>query len=184
PWHPESSALLDRRPAIPISPPSTTVVGTDQPHEEAPVIELRGLRKVFGETVALEEIDLTVPAGEIHGIVGRSAAANPPLIPCLTAPEPPTAGTVSTDGAALTNRSAAGLREARRSIGMVFQHVNLLDSRTAVKNVAHPLQIAGVPKAERLAKARELLEIVGLGDRVDNYPAQLSGGQKQRVGIE
>ena len=66
---------------------------------------------------------------------------------------------------------------------MVFQHVNLLDSRTALHNVAHPLQIAGVSKAERLAKARELLEIVGLGDRVDNYPAQLSGGQKQRVGI-
>src|SRR5699024_12447150 len=75
------------------------------------------------------------------------------------------------------------LRRARRSIGMVFQHVNLLDSPTAVKKVAHPRQIAGVPKAERPAKARELLEIFGLGDRVDNYPAHLSGGQKQRVGI-
>ena len=147
------------------------------------MIELRGLRKVFGDTVALEEIDLSVPAGEIHGIVGRSGAGKSTLIRCLTGLERPTSGTVAIDGADLTDQSGSGLREARRSIGMVFQHVNLLDSRTALKNVAHPLQIAGVSKAERLAKARELLEIVGLGDRVDNYPAQLSGGQKQRVGI-
>ncbi|MCS4593324.1 ATP-binding cassette domain-containing protein [Brevibacterium sediminis] len=147
------------------------------------MIELRALRKVFGETVALEEIDLSVPAGEIHGIVGRSGAGKSTLIRCLTGLESPTSGTVSINGVDLTNQSGAGLREARRSIGMVFQHVNLLDSSTALKNVAHPLKIAGVPKAERLAKARELLEFVGLGDRVDNYPAQLSGGQKQRVGI-
>lgn len=147
------------------------------------MIELRGLRKVFGDTVALEEIDLSVPAGEIHGIVGRSGAGKSTLIRCLTGLDSPTSGTVSIDGADLTDRSGSGMREARRSIGMVFQHVNLLDSRTAVHNVAHPLQIAGVSKAERLAKARELLEIVGLGDRADNYPAQLSGGQKQRVGI-
>ena len=147
------------------------------------MIELRALRKVFGETVALEEIDLSVPAGEIHGIVGRSGAGKSTLIRCLTGLESPTSGTVSIDGVDLTNQSGSGLREARRSIGMVFQHVNLLDSSTALKNVAHPLKIAGVPKAERLAKARELLEFVGLGDRVDNYPSQLSGGQKQRVGI-
>ncbi|SDS80453.1 D-methionine transport system ATP-binding protein [Brevibacterium sandarakinum] len=147
------------------------------------MIELRGLRKVFGDTVALEEIDLSVPAGEIHGIVGRSGAGKSTLIRCLTGLDSPTSGTVSIDGADLTDRSGSGMREARRSIGMVFQHVNLLDSRTALHNVAHPLQIAGVAKAERLAKARELLEIVGLGDRADNYPAQLSGGQKQRVGI-
>lgn len=147
------------------------------------MIELRALRKSFGDTVALEEIDLTVPAGEIHGIVGRSGAGKSTLIRCLTGLERPTSGTVSIDGVDLTDQSGSGLREARRSIGMVFQHVNLLDSRTALHNVAHPLQIAGVSKAERLAKARELLEIVGLGDRADNYPAQLSGGQKQRVGI-
>ncbi|MGC3022964.1 methionine ABC transporter ATP-binding protein [Brevibacterium sp. FAM 24630] len=147
------------------------------------MIELRALRKVFGDTVALEEIDLSVPAGEIHGIVGRSGAGKSTLIRCLTGLESPTSGTVSIDGTDITDRTGPGLREARRSIGMVFQHVNLLDSRTALKNVAHPLQIAGAPKAERLAKARELLEIVGLGDHADNYPAQLSGGQKQRVGI-
>lgn len=147
------------------------------------MIELRGLRKVFGDTVALEEIDLSVPAGEIHGIVGRSGAGKSTLIRCLTGLERPSSGTVAIDGTDITDQSGSGLREARRSIGMVFQHVNLLDSRTALHNVAHPLQIAGVSKAERLAKARELLEIVGLGDRADNYPAQLSGGQKQRVGI-
>ena len=147
------------------------------------MIELRGLRKVFGDTVALEEIDLSVPAGEIHGIVGRSGAGKSTLIRCLTGLESLTSGTVSIDGVDLSDQAGAGLRQARRSIGMVFQHVNLLDSRTALHNVAHPLQIAGVSKAERLAKARELLDIVGLGDRADNYPAQLSGGQKQRVGI-
>ncbi|MCF2587281.1 methionine ABC transporter ATP-binding protein [Brevibacterium sp. UCMA 11752] len=147
------------------------------------MIELRSLRKVFGDTVALEEIDLSVPAGEIHGIVGRSGAGKSTLIRCLTGLERPSSGTVSIDEVDITDQSGSGLREARRSIGMVFQHVNLLDSRTALHNVAHPLQIAGVAKSERLAKARELLEIVGLGDRADNYPAQLSGGQKQRVGI-
>ncbi|SMY04479.1 D-methionine transport system ATP-binding protein [Brevibacterium sp. 239c] len=147
------------------------------------MIELRGLRKVFGDTVALEEIDLSVPAGEIHGIVGRSGAGKSTLIRCLTGLDSPSSGTVSIDGTDISDQSGSGLREARRSIGMVFQHVNLLDSRTALKNVAHPLEIAGVSKKERLAKARELLEIVGLGDRADNYPAQLSGGQKQRVGI-
>lgn len=147
------------------------------------MIELRGLRKVFGGTVALEEIDLSVPAGEMHGIVGRSGAGKSTLIRCLTGLEKPTSGTVSIDGTDLTEQTGAGLRRARRNIGMVFQHVNLLDSRTALDNVAHPLQIAGVGKAERTAKARELLEFVGLGDRVDNHPAQLSGGQRQRVGI-
>ncbi|MGO2942360.1 MAG: methionine ABC transporter ATP-binding protein [Brevibacterium aurantiacum] len=147
------------------------------------MIELRSVRKVFSGTVALEEIDLSVPAGEIHGIVGRSGAGKSTLIRCLTGLDSPTSGTVAIDGVDLTDQSGSGLRQARRSIGMVFQHVNLLDSRTALHNVAHPLQIAGVSKSERLAKARELLEIVGLGDRVDNYPAQLSGGQKQRVGI-
>lgn len=147
------------------------------------MIELRGLRKVFGGTVALEEIDLSVPVGEIHGIVGRSGAGKSTLIRCLTGLEKPTSGTVSIDGTDLTEQTGAGLRRTRRNIGMVFQHVNLLDSRTALDNVSHPLQIAGVGKAERTAKARELLEFVGLGDRVDNHPAQLSGGQRQRVGI-
>jgi D-methionine transport system ATP-binding protein len=181
-------AILNRRPYWTVGrltpfPPPTTVRGVRQPHEEAPVIELRALRKVFGDTVALEEIDLTVPAGEIHGIVGRSGAGKSTLIRCLTGLESPTSGTVSINGVDLTDQRGAGLRAARRNIGMVFQHVNLLDSLTALKNVAQPLKIAGVGKEERLDRARQLLEFVGLGDRSDNYPAQLSGGQKQRVGI-
>ena len=103
------------------------------------MIELRGLRKEFGGTVALEEIDLSVPAGEIHGIVGRSGAGKSTLIRCLTGLEKPTSGTVSIDGTDLTEQTGAGLRRARRNIGMVFQYVNLLDSRTALDNVAHPL---------------------------------------------
>ncbi|MDN6373920.1 MAG: ATP-binding cassette domain-containing protein, partial [Brevibacterium aurantiacum] len=95
------------------------------------MIELASLRKTFGDTVALEEIDLSVPAGEIHGIVGRSGAGKSTLIRCLTGLERPSSGTVAIDGTDITDQSGSGLREARRSIGMVFQHVNLLDSRTA-----------------------------------------------------
>ncbi|GAA2000618.1 methionine ABC transporter ATP-binding protein [Brevibacterium samyangense] len=147
------------------------------------MIELRALRKEFSGVVALESIDLSVPAGRIHGIVGRSGAGKSTLIRCLTGLETPTSGTVSIAGEDLTGRSSAALRKARRNIGMVFQHANLLDSRTALENVEHPLQIAGVSRAQRRSKALELLELVGLADRAQNHPAQLSGGQKQRVGI-
>jgi D-methionine transport system ATP-binding protein len=152
-------------------------------HKEKHVIELRGLRKEFSGTVALENIDLSVAAGEIHGIVGRSGAGKSTLIRCLTGLEKPTAGTVSIDGVDVTAQKGEGLRKARRNIGMVFQHANLLDSRTALGNVEHPLEIAKVGKSERRSRALELLEIVGLSDRAKNHPAQLSGGQQQRVGI-
>ncbi|GAA4282954.1 hypothetical protein GCM10022261_04850 [Brevibacterium daeguense] len=128
------------------------------------MIELRGLRKEFSGTVALENIDLSVGAGEIHGIVGRSGAGKSTLIRCLTGLEKPTAGTVSIDGVDVTAQKGEGLRRARRNIGMVFQHANLLDSRTALGNVEHPLEIAGVGRSERRSRALELLEIVGLSD--------------------
>ncbi len=147
------------------------------------MIELRSLRKEFAGVVALEDIDLSVPAGEIHGIVGRSGAGKSTLIRCLTGLEKPSAGTVAIDGVELSSRRGEELRRARRSIGMVFQHANLLDSRTALGNVEHPLEIAGVGKRERRERARELLELVGLSDRAGNHPSQLSGGQQQRVGI-
>ena len=147
------------------------------------MIELRGLRKEFAGTVALENIDLSVPAGEIHGIVGRSGAGKSTLIRCLTGLERPTAGTVTIDGVEISGHRGEELRRARRNIGMVFQHANLLDSRTALGNVEHPLEIAGTGKRERRARAQELLELVGLADRAGNHPAQLSGGQQQRVGI-
>ncbi|WGW11128.1 ATP-binding cassette domain-containing protein [Saxibacter everestensis] len=148
------------------------------------MITLTGLRKKFaGDVVALDGIDLHVPAGEIHGIVGRSGAGKSTLIRCLTALEKPSEGSVEIDGQEVSGLTGEKLRVARRRIGMVFQHVNLLDSRTAAGNIAHPLEVAGVPKKQRDARVRELLDLVGLRDRAGNYPAQLSGGQKQRVGI-
>jgi len=147
------------------------------------VIELSGLRKEFAGAVALDGIDLSVPAGQIHGIVGRSGAGKSTLIRCLTGLEQPTSGTVAIDGEDLTALRGEKLRAARRQIGMVFQHANLLDSQTAASNVAHPLRIAGASKRQRAARAAELLDLVGLADRAGNHPAQLSGGQQQRVGI-
>ena len=147
------------------------------------MIELRELRKEFVGHTALDGIDLSVPSGEIHGIVGKSGAGKSTLIRCLTGLEKPTSGTVLIGDTDITKQSERGLRTARRNIGMVFQHANLLDSLTAEGNVAQPLKIAGADKATRTARARELLALVGLEGREGYHPAQLSGGQKQRVGI-
>lgn len=153
------------------------------------MITLDRLTKVFpapgggDDVVALDGIDLHVAAGEIHGIVGRSGAGKSTLIRCLTGLERPTSGHVSIDGTDIASLDGAELRAARREIGMVFQHANLLDSRTAAQNIAHPLEIAGVPKAQRGRRVAELVELVGLAGREHNHPAQLSGGQVQRVGI-
>ncbi|GAB2537318.1 methionine ABC transporter ATP-binding protein [Brachybacterium huguangmaarense] len=153
------------------------------------MITLDGLTKVFpapgggADVVALDDLSLAVGAGEIHGIVGRSGAGKSTLIRCLTGLEKPTRGHVSIDGTDIAALDGAELRAARRGIGMVFQHANLLDSRTAAQNIAHPLEIAGVPKAQREARVAELVELVGLAGREHNHPAQLSGGQVQRVGI-
>ncbi|NMR18629.1 methionine ABC transporter ATP-binding protein [Cellulomonas fimi] len=158
-----------------------------EPQGARPQIELRALRKVYPtpgrDVVALDGIDLSVPRGAIHGIVGRSGAGKSTLIRCLTGLERPTSGSVTVDGEVLSDLPESRLRSARRRIGMVFQHVNLFDSRTIAANVAYPLEVAGVPKAQRAVRVAELLDLVGLGERADAYPAQLSGGQKQRVGI-
>ena len=151
------------------------------------LLDVRGLRKEFpsaaGPVVALEDITLSIPKGSIHGIVGRSGAGKSTLIRCLTGLENPTNGQVVLDGTDLTSLTGAELRAARRRFGMVFQHANILDSRTAAANIALPLEIAGWSKGAREARVAELLELVGLTDRADNHPAQLSGGQQQRVGI-
>ncbi|WP_157975548.1 methionine ABC transporter ATP-binding protein [Brachybacterium sp. YJGR34] len=153
------------------------------------MITLDGLTKVFpapggGDPVtALEGIDLHLDEGRVHGIVGRSGAGKSTLIRCLTGLEKPTAGRVEVDGTDIAALDGAALRAARRNIGMVFQHANLLDSRTAAQNISHPLEIAGVPRAQREARVAELVELVGLSGREHNHPAQLSGGQIQRVGI-
>ena len=151
------------------------------------LLDVRGLRKEFasarGPVVALDDITLSIPQGSIHGIVGRSGAGKSTLIRCLTGLEQPTSGTVVLDGTDIPGLRGAELRAARRRFGMVFQHANLLDSRSAADNIALPLEIAGWSADERSARVAELLDLVGLADRADNHPGQLSGGQQQRVGI-
>lgn len=152
------------------------------------MIELSGVTKRFPrrnqpDVVALDNISLTVPTGQIHAIVGQSGAGKSTLIRCITALEQPTTGSISIDGQPLTGLSAAGLRDVRRKIAMVFQGGNLLDQRTAGANVAYPMAIAGVPKEQRRGRVEELLGLVGLADRAHAYPSELSGGQRQRVAI-
>lgn len=147
------------------------------------MISLRGVRKVYGDVVALDGVDLTVDRGVIHGIVGPSGAGKSTLVRCLTGLERPTSGAIELAGKDLTTMGEGALRQARRRIGMVFQHVHLLEARTADANIAYPLAIAKTPKVQRRQRVNELLDLVGLTGRGSAYPAQLSGGQKQRVGI-
>ena len=153
------------------------------------MIELHDVRKVFparrraGEVVAVDGVSLRVEAGEFAGVVGPSGSGKSTLVRLVNLLERPTSGSVTVDGRVLTELPDDQVREARRSIGMVFQHFELLDSRTAAGNVEHPLELAGVGRAERRRRATELLELVGLGERADAHPGQLSGGQKQRVAI-
>ncbi|MDR2934446.1 MAG: methionine ABC transporter ATP-binding protein [Candidatus Adiutrix sp.] len=151
------------------------------------LIEISGLVKTFGRgsqaVEAIKGVDLSVEPGEIFGIVGASGAGKSTLIRCLNRLEKPTAGRVVVDGRDMTNLPEKELRQARREMGMIFQHFNLLSSRTAAGNVAFPLEAAGRPKGETGPRVAELLDLVGLTDKAGAYPAQLSGGQKQRVGI-
>jgi D-methionine transport system ATP-binding protein len=159
----------------------------------SPVISTADLRKVYRvrgrEVTALDGVDLHVREGEVYGVVGTSGAGKSTLIRCVNMLERPTAGTVTVDGVELTALAGRGpragreLRAARRRIGMVFQHFNLLSSRTVQENVELPLEITGLDRRERRRRAAELLDLVGLGDKAGAHPAQLSGGQKQRVGI-
>ena len=152
-----------------------------------PIIEIRHLNKTFGTgegaVHALEDINLTVEAGEIFGIIGLSGAGKSTLVRCMNLLERPTDGSVTVDGQEITTLSGRELRKARQSISMIFQSFNLLMQRTALNNICFPLELAGWNRADAVARARELLKLVGLEDRENAYPAQLSGGQKQRVAI-
>ncbi|CAL8977257.1 Methionine import ATP-binding protein MetN [Propionicimonas sp. T2.31MG-18] len=151
------------------------------------MIAVTDLKKVYRqahrEVRALDGVTLAVPENSVHGVIGQSGAGKSTLVRCLALLDRPTEGTVEINGVELTSVRSDDLRRARRRLGVVFQHANLFDARTIQGNVAYPLELAGVGRAERTAKARELLGLVGLADTGGAYPAQLSGGQRQRVGI-
>ena len=151
------------------------------------MIELKHISKTFptadGVFQALDDINLTIRDGDIFGIVGMSGAGKSTLVRCINLLERPTAGQVVIDGQDLMELSAPQLREKRRSISMIFQQFNLLMQRTCLGNICFPMEIAGVPKGEARKRALENLDIVGLPDKANAYPAQLSGGQKQRIAI-
>ncbi|MBR1845326.1 MAG: ATP-binding cassette domain-containing protein, partial [Oscillospiraceae bacterium] len=151
------------------------------------MIQVRHLTKVFGEgesaVHALDDISLDVHPGEIYGIIGLSGAGKSTLVRCLNLLERPTSGSVLVDGKEMTKLSDKELRLARRNVTMIFQSFNLLMQRTCLKNICFPMELSGVHRAKAEQRARELLEIVGLSDKADAYPAQLSGGQKQRIAI-
>lgn len=152
-----------------------------------PILSLQDVTKVYGrgakQVQALQGVSLDVYKGEIFGIIGLSGAGKSTLIRCINLLERPQEGRVLIEGVDVTHFKGRALRSVRRSIGMVFQHFNLLTNRTAAGNVMFPMEIVGVSKAERKARAEELLAFVGLSDKADRYPSELSGGEKQRVGI-
>lgn len=151
------------------------------------MIKLVNVEKTYyskaGNIAALKKTNLEIKEGTIFGIIGLSGAGKSTLIRCINMLEVPTSGQVFVDGQELTAMSEAQLRKARQNIGMIFQHFNLLASRTVFDNVAFPLEIQGIPRDKIKARVEELLELVQLSDRGDYYPSQLSGGQKQRAGI-
>lgn len=151
------------------------------------MIEIKNLTKTFSITdrnvEALKNVNLTIQNGDIYGIIGMSGAGKSTLVRCINMLERPTEGSVIIDGVDMSTLSSKALREARRDITMIFQSINLLMQRTCLKNICFPLELAGVKKSEAKKKALELLEIVGLPDKANAYPAQLSGGQRQRIAI-
>ena len=151
------------------------------------IIKIEGLSKSFvnkNTTVhALDNIDLDIYKGEIFGIIGLSGAGKSTLVRCINYLEIPTSGSVIYMGSNLSKMSVDKIRKTRQSMGMIFQQFNLLAQRNVLDNVCFPMEIAGVPKKNAEKRAIELLELVGLEDRIKAYPAQLSGGQKQRVAI-
>lgn len=152
-----------------------------------PLIEFQHVKKEFsgknGQVTAVDDVSLSVDQGDIYGIVGYSGAGKSTLVRLLNGLELPTAGKVIIRDQNIATMSHRELREFRKKIGMIFQHFNLLWSRTILENIMLPLELANVPKRERKERALELLTLVGLEGRGDAYPSQLSGGQKQRVGI-
>ena len=151
------------------------------------MIELKHIYKTFavktGKVEALKDINLSIEDGDIYGIIGLSGAGKSTLVRCINMLERPTSGEVVVNGLNMEKLSPKELRSARRGITMVFQQFNLLMQRNCLRNICFPMEIAGVKKADAVKRARELLELVGLPDKADAFPAQLSGGQQQRIAI-
>ncbi|MGZ0781724.1 methionine ABC transporter ATP-binding protein [Pseudomonas saponiphila] len=180
-----SAATLQRK----LSEPAPQRAEQTELHPELNRAQVRfiGLGKTYqgqqGPVQALHGIDLSIQRGEVFGIIGRSGAGKSSLIRTINRLEQPSSGRVLIDQVDIGDFDEDRLVALRRRIGMIFQHFNLMSAKTVWHNVELPLKVAGVPKAERQRKVRELLELVGLKDKHQAYPAQLSGGQKQRVGI-
>ncbi|MBQ0092129.1 MAG: ATP-binding cassette domain-containing protein [Clostridiales bacterium] len=151
------------------------------------MIELQHLQKTFhtagGDVKALKDVSLVVPDGDIVGIIGLSGAGKSTLVRCMNLLERPDNGKILLGGRDLTILSEKELRPIRKEVTMIFQDFRLLQQRNCLKNVCFPLELAGVGREEARKRGKELLELVGLGDRCDSYPSQLSGGQQQRVAI-
>lgn len=151
------------------------------------LLEVQHLRKTYPQAgrviAALEEVSLIVEKGDIFGIIGLSGAGKSTLIRSLARLVRPSSGKILFHGEDVAHMEKEELREFRKKIGMIFQHFNLLHSRTAAENIAYPLEIAGMSQAKQRQRIEELLEIVGLTEKQNSYPLQLSGGEKQRVGI-
>lgn len=151
------------------------------------MIQINNVSKIYrskkGTVTAVKDVSLTIEAGEIFGMIGYSGAGKSTLLRMLNGLEIPTDGEVIVNGKSITKCSSTELRKSRQKIGMIFQHFNLLWSRTVLDNILFPLEIANVSKKERVERAKELIKLVGLEGRENAYPSELSGGQKQRVGI-
>ncbi|MDN3019825.1 methionine ABC transporter ATP-binding protein [Paenibacillus sp. BSR1-1] len=151
------------------------------------MISIKNVRKIYpskqGQLKAVDDVNLEIKEGEIFGVIGYSGAGKSTLIRMLNGLELPTDGTVTVAGRVISKIKGSELRKARQEISMIFQHFNLLWSRTVSENIAFPLEIAGVPSTQRQKRVNELIKLVGLEGRENAYPSQLSGGQKQRVGI-
>lgn len=147
------------------------------------MIKLTNVSKYFSGYEAIDGVSLTIEAGQIYGIIGASGAGKSTLLRLMNFLEIPDKGEVEVDGQQLTRLSHKQLREARKSIGMIFQHFNLLANKTCYDNIAISLELAGVPRHMRKERVMECLRFVGLENYINSYPAQLSGGQKQRVAI-
>ena len=151
------------------------------------MIKIDHLNKVYetkgGQIIALKDINLSIPKGEIFGIIGLSGAGKSTLIRTINRLEDPSSGTILIDDVDVTKLESSCLRSLRKEVGMIFQHFNLMSSKTVYKNIAFPLEISGMKKGDIEKRVLELLELVGLSDKAHSHPSELSGGQKQRVAI-